>query len=96
MLKPPKKFKLNETNAKIFFLSDHGYHEKNTKKLMLDNIMAIFLTKKINHKKESLIKIKWAVQLFPVLLNEWFDQKIEVPKESFYNIDEINNKFIKL
>nr|MBP6455710.1 sulfatase-like hydrolase/transferase [Chitinophagaceae bacterium] len=96
MLETAKNIKLNDTNAIIIFLSDHGYHEKNTKKLMLDNIMAIFLPKKINHKKESLIKIKSAVQLFPVLLNECFDQKIEVPKESFYNIDEINNKFIKL
>ncbi len=85
----------NDPGAIIILLSDHGYGDtpETQRKLHCNNFMAIHLP---DADYARIGKLRSNVNLFRIILNQYFGQQLPLQKDSCYSINEEENRIIAI
>jgi hypothetical protein len=85
----------NDPQSIIILFSDHGYRDTpdELRKFNCNNFMAIHLP---DTNYSQIKKMRTNVNLFRIILNQYFDQHLPLLKDSCYSIDEEKNCFTPL
>lgn len=76
----------------IILQSDHGWRDypKAHESFFYNNFMSVYLPEQ---QYDQVKQVKSNVNLFRVLLNQYFQQELPLLKDSCFFVDEVNNKF---
>lgn len=84
-----------DSTALIIIMSDHGYRDYPDmhSNLIYNNFLAVRFP---DSNYSQIDKVKSNVNVFRVILNQYFNQQLPMLKDSFFFVDEDKNKFTPL